>query len=202
MNRNRLIAGIVAAVVLLSVLVTAGIRLWHSTREAPRAGQKIFVARLGYCGAEDIRPCIVSFSQDGMGNMLVDILIPSSTFPDFYLIISRGEERFQYECEKVKDLPNQVQCIGREMFPGELLQFTLVSIEEERVLAEGQFTIIGLLLSTSVAGASESTPSPTEFSTAVFLGGFTPVVATPTPSATPPSYPNPSSYPNSSYPNQ
>lgn len=202
MNRNRLIAGIVAAIVILLVLIAAGIRLWRSTREAPRAGQKTLVMKLGYCGADDTRPCIVSFSQDGAGNMLVDILIPSSAFPAFYLIINREGERYQYECENVEDIPTQVQCIGREMFPGELLQFTLVSIEEERVLAEGQFTIIGLLLSTSVAGASESTPSPTEFSTAVFLEGFTPVVATPTPSATPLSYPNPSSYPNSSYPNQ
>ena len=193
MNRNRLIAGSVAAVVLLLVLIIAGIRWWRSTREAPHAGQKIFVARLGYCGAEDIRPCIVSFSQNGEGSMLVDILIPSSTFPDFYLIISRAEERYRYECEKVEDSPTSVSCIGWEMFPGELLQFTLVSIEEERVLADGQFTIIGLLLSTQIAGAFESTPptmASTEFPTPFFLEGFTPVVATPT--ATLSSYPNPS----------
>ena len=66
-----------------------------------------------------------SFSQDAEGHMLVDLLIPSSAFPEFYLIISRGDERFQYECDKVKDIRTQVQCIGREMFPGESLQFTL-----------------------------------------------------------------------------
>lgn len=132
--------------------------------------------------------------------MLVDILIPSPSFPDFYLIISRGAERFQYECDTLEDLRTQVQCIGREMFPGESLQFTLISVEEERVLADGQFTIIGLLLSTTVSGAFESTPSPTEFSTPVLLEAFTPVVATPGPTATLSSYPNPS-YPNPSYPN-
>ena len=132
--------------------------------------------------------------------MLVDILIPSTSFPDFYLIISMEGERYQYECETLEDIPTRVQCIGREMFPGELLQFTLFSVDEERVIAEGQFTIIGLLLSTSVAGASESIPSLTEFSTPVFLEGFTPVAGTPTPTATLSSYPNPS-YPNPSYPN-
>jgi hypothetical protein len=201
LNRNRLIAGGIAVVVLLLVLIMAGIRLWRSMQQPPHAGQKILVARLGYCSAEDTRPCIVSFSQDGRGSMLVDILIPSSSFPDFSLIINREGERHQYECERLEDIPTQVQCVGKEMFPGEVLQFTLVSMEEERVLAEGQFTIIGLLLSTSVAGASESTPSPTEFSTAVVFEDFTPVVRTPTPTATLSSYPNPS-YPNPSYPNQ
>lgn len=200
MNRNHLIAGSAAAILLLLVVIVAGVKLWQSMQEPPHAGQKIFVARLGYCGAEATRPCIVSFSRDGQGNMLVDLLIPSSSFPDFYLIISMEGERYQYECENVEDIPTRVRCIGREMFPGELLQFTLFSVEEERVIAEGQFTIIGLLLSTSVAGASESTPFPTEFSTPVFLEGFTPVVRTPTPTATLSSYPNPS-YPNPSYPN-
>jgi hypothetical protein len=200
LNRKHLIAGSVAAILLLLVLIVAGVKLWQSMQEPPHAGQKIFVAQLGYCGAEDTGPCIVSFSQDGAGNMLVDILIPSASFPDFYLIISLEGERYQYECENVEDIPTRVHCIGREMFPGELLQFTLFSVEEERVIAEGQFTLIGLLLSTSVAGASESTPSPNGFSTPVFLEGFTPVVRTPTPTATLSSYPNPS-YPNSSYPN-
>jgi hypothetical protein len=169
-------------------------------QDLPQASQKTLIAKLGYCGAEDIRPCIVSFGRDGAGGMLVDILIPSSAFPDFHLIINREGERYQYECANLEDIPTQVQCIGREMFPGELLEFTLVSVKDERVLAEGQFSIIGLMLSTPFAAAFESTPSPTEFSTPLAFAGFTPVVRTPTPTATLSSYPNPS-YPNPSYPN-
>lgn len=93
--------------------------------------------------------------------MLVNILVPASNFPDFYLTISTEAEEFRYDCEKVEDVPTQVGCIGKEMFPGALLHFTLVSVEDERVLAEGQFAIIGLLLSTQVAGALELTPAPT-----------------------------------------
>ena len=127
--------------------------------------------------------------------MLVNILVPASNFPDFYLTISTEAEEFRYDCEKVEDVPTQVGCIGKEMFPGALLHFTLVSVEDQRVLAEGQFAIIGLLLSTQVAGAFEPkipTESLTEFSTPVFPEVLTPGVTTPTPTATPPSYPNPS----------
>jgi hypothetical protein len=198
LNRNRLIAAIITAVVFLLVLIVGGIRLWRSTRVAPHIGHKVFVARLGYCGAADTGPCIISFSQDGEANMQVDILIPSSNFPTFYLTISRVGEEYRYECEKVEDFPTNVYCTGQEIFPGELLQFTLVSKEDERVLAEGQFAIIGLLLSTPVAEAFESTPppeAPTEFPTPIFLEVLTPV-----PTATNSSYPNPS-YPNPSYGN-
>lgn len=122
--------------------------------------------------------------------MLVNILIPSSTYPKFYLMISRVDEEYKYECKKTKGFPTSVSCIGREMFPGELLQFTLYADEDEHVLAEGQFAIIGLMLSTPVAEALELTPSPespTESPPSIFLE-----ILTPTPSATSESYPNPS----------
>lgn len=193
MNRNRLVVGIVAAIVMLLVLIVAGIRLWRSTRETPHAGQKVLVARLGYCGAEDIGPCIVSFSQDEDGNMLVNLLVPSSRFPNFYLTISReGEPVYRYECEEVEDFPTNVYCIGETMFPGELLRFTLISNKDNHVLAEGQFAIIGLLLSTPVAGALEPTIRPgsaIKTPTPMFLEVLTPVAATPTVPST--SYPNP-----------
>ena len=156
--------------------------------------------KLSYCGVEDIRPCIVTFSQDGHGNMLVDILIPSSAFPDFYLTISREGQSYLYECEESEDSATQIQCVGAELFPGELLQFSLVAMKDERVLAQGQFAIIGLLLSTQFAGAFEPAPTepPSGSPTPVFPG-LTPVITTPT--ATLPSSPNPTSYPNPSYRN-
>lgn len=183
--------------VVLIVLVTVGVRLLYSKSHPPREGHKMLITKLGYCGPEDTRPCIVSFSQDGEGNMLVNILVPSSNFPDFYLKINREGEEYRYECEKVEDLPTNVYCTGQEIFPGELLQFTLVSNENELVLAEGQFAIIGLLLSTPIAESAaltSPTEAPTEFPTPIFLE-----VLTPMPTSTLSSYPNPS-YPNPSYP--
>jgi hypothetical protein len=202
LNRNRVIAGI--AIFLLIALVTAG-SWWlvQSLHPARRAEQKIFVIRLGYCGADDARPCILSFSQVGDGKMQVDVLVPSSAFPDFYLTISREGQSYLYECEESEDSPTQIQCVGAEMFPGELLQFSLVAMKDERVLAEGRFTLIGLMLSTPVAGALD-TAIPTEPAsgspTPVFPRTPTPGTRTSTPTATLPSYPNPTSYPNPPYP--
>jgi hypothetical protein len=95
------------------------------------------------------------------------------------------------------------------MYPGETLQFTLVSIEDNTVLAEGKFAIIGLLLPnpeqevTTTPSATVSpavTEAPVATPTAFFLETITPIPTqpfqvTPTSSATMPSYPNPSSYP-------
>ena len=126
--------------------------------------------------------------------MLVNILVPASAFPSFYLTISREGEEYRYKCEKAEDLPLNVYCTGQELFPGELLQFTLRANKDERVLAEGQFAIIGLLLSTPLAEVIEQTDL-TESPTPFLLEVLTPSLPTqtPTPSVTPsPSYPNPS----------
>ena len=132
--------------------------------------------------------------------MLVDILLPSSGFPNFYLTISKDGEEYRYECKKVKASPSHAQCVGREMQPGEAMQFTIISIADKGVLAEGNFSIIGLLLvapGVEVVDAIRPTGSPTPF----LFESPTPVVGTPTPTVTPVSYPNPTSYPNPSYPN-
>ena len=182
------------AVVILLVLGAAGVSLWRSKDRSRHTGHKLVITELGYCGSGETRPCIVSFSQDGEGGMLVDILVPDSGFPNFYLTIYRETEGYLYECEEVEDLPNNVRCIGREMSPGELMQFTIAAEDDKRVLAEGRFAIIGLLLSTPIAAAIE-TPAVTEVPTEDVATPNFPRQATPVPSPTLPSYPNPG-YPN------
>ena len=199
MNRSRLILAGVGLFVVL-VIILAGVGIWRLRNAPSSANQKTLILKLGYCSSEDIKPCIVSFSQDGNGNMLVNVLVPSSSFPNFYLIINREVEEHHYECEKVKGVPNNFTCIGREMFPGEPLQFILVSTKDNTVLAEGSFAILGLMLATPEAettglAANLETAQPTESSTPFLLEILTPV-PTPTDSF----YPNPS-YPNPSYPN-
>jgi len=194
LNRNRLITGAAVAVVVLLVLGAAGVALWRSKDQSRHTGHKLLIKKLGYCGSSEARPCINSFSQDGEGGMLVDILVPDSGFPNFYLTIYKETEGYLYECEEVEDLPNTARCVGREMSPGELMQFTLIAESDKRVLAQGQFAIIGLLLSTPVA-AADGTPGVTEVpveeeATPIFPGEVTPVA-----SPTLPSYPNPG-YPN------
>lgn len=191
MNRNRLIAGLaVLAVLIILVIVGLGFRLAR-LKNPPQASKRALVSELTYCNSNDNRPCIVSFSLDADNTMLVNILTPDSPYPDFYLKISNAYEEHKYECQPVEGFPTNVYCTGMEMYPGTVLHFVIISSDAERVLAEGSFAIIGLLLATPGVEVTETalatevsgTAGPTEFPTPILLGSPTP---------TRPSYPNPS----------
>jgi hypothetical protein len=195
-NRNRLIAGLaVLAVLILLVIVWLGTLLFGLINKPPQASKRELISELAYCSPDDNRPCIVSFSLDADSRMLVNILTPDSSYPDFYLKISNADTENKYECQPVEDFPTHIHCTGREMYPGEKLHFVLISSDDERVLAEGNFAIIGLLLATpgvevtetALATETPETAEPTGFPTPILL-------ETPTPGPTPtsPSYPNPS----------
>jgi len=204
-NRKYLIAGL-AALALLCILNMAGIGnllLQEMNKPAP-ASKRMLVTELTYCNSNDIRPCVVSFRLDTDNNMLINILTPDSSYPYFYLKINNAYEENQYQCRPAEDVPLNVECIGREMYPGESLHFVLISSSDEIVLAEGNFAIIGLLLAipggdtTETATPTETfeaTSEATEFPTPFILK---PPTASPTKGGTitiTPSYPNPSSYP-------
>ena len=200
MDRNRLIAGVAIAVVLIILFVYG---LVQRRGEQPRAGQRSPLAEVAYCSSEEVRPCIVSFGLDSDGNMLVNILTPKTSFPAFYLKIVHKDGESLYECQKVKNFPENVYCIGETMPLGEVLQFLLISKRDESLLAEGKFAIIGLALPTPEAEdqltASVSPVIPTQQEPLETVTATVTVTVTPTgPKSTPsPSYPNPP-YPNPS----
>lgn len=189
-NRNRLIAASVVLAVLI-VLLIYGLLWWQSRQSG--TGQRSPIPDLGYCSANNARPCIASFSLDSDGNMLVNVLTPGLSFPNFYLKIIHGKGENIYECKNVERFSTSVYCIGEAMRLGVELQFMLISVDGEATLAEGHFAIIGLALSTPALAL----PSPTVDLTASAAAGG---LKTPTPIRTPatPSYPNP--YPNPPYP--
>jgi hypothetical protein len=196
-----MIVGIAGAVVLLILIIAGVVYLLSLLKTQPQAKQRTLISELVYCNSHDLRPCIVSFSVDADGNMLVNLLIPASNYPDFYLTISDGEVVNRYKCEQVEDFPTNVYCTGAEMVPGKPLQFNIIVLEDETILAEGNFAIIGLLLPNPEEEATE---------TALATGTFDPfetptpfLLEFPAPSPTlrvtatrTPSYPNPTSYPN------
>jgi len=188
-NRKRLIQGISVSVLL--ILIISGLALfkgWQSRQVY--VGQRFPLQRLAYCSSDQVTPCIVSFSLDSNGKMLVSFLTTGAFYPDFYLKIKRGEEQHIYGCQKVNKFATSVYCIGATLPLGEVFQFSIFSIKEDVLLAEGDFAIIGLAIGTPIVFASPtlgtaSTPSPTE---EVFLQTPT---ATPRFTLTPPtSYPN------------
>jgi hypothetical protein len=206
-NRKRLIAGISILGVLVILLIAGVGFLLARLRTQPRAQQRELITKLGYCNSQNVKPCIVSFSVDADGKMLVNLVIPSKTYPDFYLTISTGTTENRYNCQPVEDFPTNIYCIGAEMYPGTALQFTIHTIKDDAVLAEGQFAIIGLQLpnpqeaatATSAAAASAAVTEPPaaeapfETPTPFLLDFSTPfptleILTTPTPTIS--SYPN------------
>ena len=189
MDRNRLIAGVAVAVALI-ILLIYGLVQWRKGQA--RAGQSAPLSELAYCSSDEIRPCIVSFSLDADGNMLVNILTPETSFPAFYLKIIHEDGESIYECQKVEKFAANVYCIGAAMQVGKVLQFLLISKSDDELLAEGSFAIIGLALPTP---EDQLTASPTQDGALVTVTP-TGVSSTPSPSYPNPPYPNPSpSYP-------
>jgi hypothetical protein len=93
--------------------------------------------------------------------MLVNMLVPAASYPNFYLTIGNTTTTNRYECQQVDDFPANIYCTGAEMYPGEALQFNVVALKDDTLLAEGNFAIIGLLLPNPAEAAVEA-PAPTE----------------------------------------
>ena len=191
MNKKRLILGISISALLIIVMIS-GAFLFNRWKSA-QAGvdRRSPLQRLSYCSSDQITPCIVSFSLDTDGNMLVNFLTAGAFYPDFYLKIKKDENNYIYTCQKANKFATSVNCTGAAMPLGEVLQFSIVSINEDVLLAEGKLAIIGMALGTPQVALSPTsgtplTPSPTE---SLVLPTPTAVRATPTPK---PSYPNPS----------
>ena len=176
-TRKRLILGISIVTVLL-ILFISGLALWREwKRGQARVDQRFPLQGLAYCSSNPVTPCVVSFSLDADGNMLVNFLTDGAFYPDFYLKIKAGENEHIYVCEKVNTFATSVYCTGKALPVGEVLQFFIISINGDVLLAQGNFPIIGMALAGPGVYLS---PTPTSV--------FTPE-ATPSPSY--PSYPGP-----------
>jgi hypothetical protein len=200
--------------VLIIIGVVALVALWRKlTTRSSEAGQRTPISGLKYCGDDDVKPCVVSFGVDMDDNMIVNILVPSLTYPNYYLTITRNgtTEKSNYECLRVRSSPNSTYCIGPKMPPGETLHLTLVSTRDETILATGDLSIIALALptleiltSTPAIAPTEPTamPAPTETFDFALPTSATPATATPTPPqpAKQTQTPTQESYPNPSYP--
>jgi hypothetical protein len=146
-SQNRLILGITISALLIILVISGSalLRNWNSSRAG--TGKREPLAGLGYCSSTQVKPCILSFGLQPDGNMLVDILTDRST-PDFYLKIKSDRGETTYACQKARENSTLVSCTGQTAQLGEVLQFLLISTQEDTALAEGRFPVIGLALAT------------------------------------------------------
>jgi len=195
-RRNLMIAAIVLAAVFLLGYGLITRSLGRQTNPSGETAGDVSVSELNYCSEEEVRPCVVSFGLDANDNMLVNLLLPEPSFPNFYLTIEYGEKRNSFNCRKVAATKSNAYCIGEKYPPGEVLHLLLVSIEGDMLLAEGDLPIIGLAFPTLAIITQTSAPTGTPEGTEILEPTSTkPVIATktriifPTPTRTPPSYP-------------
>jgi len=191
---------------VFAILIVIGLRaIFPQTATDPAtANQKHAFAELGYCNASDVKPCIVSFATDTENHMLVNLITPRPTYPEFYLTIANDRIENHYECTRLKDVPTNILCTGPLMYPGEPLHFTLMASDDGRLLAEGSFNIIGLMLATpAIEPTSTEEATGTTTPETIDLFGSTPIstdsIIFDSTATAATSYPN-SSYPNPSYP--
>ncbi len=192
----------VAVFILLIMMIPGSILLrreWQS--QQTQVDQRKPLQGLGYCSPEQITPCILSFNLDADDRMIVSILTEGLSFPSFYLKIKHSKGESFYPCRRVEESPTHMRCTGAVLPLGETFQFFLLATNGDRVLAQGNFPIIGLALGTPDIFSSPTLGTPSPSLTVSPTGTTTPVGTTPAlTSTTPPSYPNPST-PTPAYPN-
>jgi hypothetical protein len=147
-NRNRLIVGLFILAVFLTLVISGSIilrRQWNS-RQA-QTGQREPLPGLSYCSMNQLRPCVLSFSVDATGKMIVNLLADRRA-TNIYLKVKQNERETRYECQKVEGFSTNLSCTGEKLPVGEAFSFLVVSTEEDVELAEGTFPIIGLAIAT------------------------------------------------------
>jgi hypothetical protein len=128
-NRKRLILGISIAALL--ILIVSGV-VWFQGRQSRQAevNRRFPLQRLGYCSSDQATPCVVSFSQDSDGKMLVNFLTTGAFYPDFYLKIKQGDVQHIYGCRKASTFATSVYCTGAALPLGQVFQFSIFSLKK------------------------------------------------------------------------
>lgn len=122
-------------------------------------------ASFEYCGARLTELCVVSFGRDALGNGIVNLHVPQMRYPTFYLNIVRrsGEDRF--DCVLNKNVKTSVYCSGAPLILGEGLEIQIHASLDDRLLAQGTFTLTAFLVPTPVVEEAQETESTRSTST-------------------------------------
>lgn len=146
MNRNQWI--FVGIIVLVLVVVGSLFLFDNFSSDETMPGLNVPVSSLAYCTDEQVKPCVVSFSIDISNQMLVNLLLPDLSYPQFLLRIMRDERTISYECQRIATAQNNAYCIGENIPPGATVHMILISSRNDTILAEGYLSILGLAFPT------------------------------------------------------
>lgn len=157
--KRIVILALVALIVLFIcavALIGGGWTIFHQSEPTPTAEPVSF----GYCGAEFIDLCVVSFGRDAFGNTVINLYVPIRRYPVFYLEVIRQSGKQRFECKWNLDVKTSVYCTGSPLNLGEGFNIHIFSEEDNFLLAEGEFTLIAFRVTTPVVGGSDSVSTP------------------------------------------
>jgi hypothetical protein len=147
------------------------------------------VLNLEYCGAELVDLCVLSFGRDVNADETIVTLFAPHDFPDFYLKIVKANSEASYKCRENKETPGYVFCTGDSVSLKEKVELNILSVNDDRLLAAGDFLVNAILISPqtlqSDSTQTSETPSvdtPTPRKTATSTSTETPQPAYPQPS--------------------
>ena len=191
--RSRKTILFILAGVIVLVLLAATWRIVSLQKAASKVDFEP-VLKIGYCGAEPDELCILSFGRDAEEKLVVNLFAPIRRFPDFYLKIKRPSGESVYLCEKNREVSTSVFCFGEMVNLQEKMEISLISSENDRLIAFGNIMLNAILVSGQFQSESDGIQIPEETletPTPMATVASTALTSTPTPTFTPdPSYPS------------
>ena len=200
------LAGI-GLLICLVLFAGLGLSVFRAQNATPTATVEPDV--FNYCGAQLTSLCVLSFGRDAFGQTVINLYVPPRTYPLFYLKLLRVTGESEYVCTANKTVKTSVYCVGDALNLGEGLVMQLLAEKDDRLLAQGDFTLKAFLVPSVVVddeadsdspepastskptstSRPESTPTPFDFTEGTFVP-TSDSESTVTPTSTSQSYPN------------
>jgi len=193
-----LILALAGIVLVVCLFLLAGLGWTVFRPQADTTAPTVQPDAFNYCGAQLTSLCVVSFGRDAFGDTIINLYVPQKTYPTFYLKVDRVSGESRYECELNKAVKTSIYCSGDAINLGEGFEIRLLSERDDRLLAQGTFTLTAFLVSTPAVGGAVSEPRSSEPTATIevfetptpSVFEINPSTATATSTPTSPSYPN------------
>jgi hypothetical protein len=144
--------------------------------------------------------CLVTFGLEPPDEMLILLLTVPGLPEELAVTVTRNDEKISFACITPEESPTVVYCTGPQIPLGTTVLIEVLAVEEQVLLASGEFTLTAFALPTVPAGGQElPTPAPLTAQATRTTGPGTasptrPPFLTPSITQTPPpspAYPNP-----------
>jgi hypothetical protein len=149
MKQNR-ITNILLAGFILAALIVCGVigYMNDSGRVSPYPTQTEDASptaasaeiNLGYCSNLESL-CVMSFSSDSVGNLLIAIKNKTPELAEFYAKINQPGVSNLYPCQKVKFTPEVYYCFGDPIANADMATMEIYSKDDDQLIASGSLQV-------------------------------------------------------------